>query len=1096
MEKLKCIALTAALATAGAAMAADSSPLWLRNAAISPDGNTVAFTYKGDIFTVSANGGKARQLTTSPYYDSTPVWSPDGSRIVFTSNRRGSDDIYIIPAEGGTARRLTTSDRNELPLAFLPDGRLLFSTAFMPDRTSAQAPFGAQAYVIDVDTEEARPELYLSVPMLAASTRQDGTILYQDKKGYENIWRKHERSSATGDIWSILPDGTFKQLTTFNGHDINPVWGSGDEFFYLTEQGNNTLNIFKGNSAGDLSPVALTQYTDYPVRSLSASNDGRLAYSYAGELYTLTPGGQPKKINVEIVTDDYDADLVKNFRNSGATTLAPNKKGDEVAFVIRGDVYATSVKYPTTVRITNTPGQERVVDVAPDGRSVVYDSERDGLWQLFISKIKNKDEKQLAYATEFVEEPLYSCSTSAQQPAFSPDGKKVAFLEDRTILRVIDIDTKKVTTALDGKYNYSYTDGDVEFTWSPDSKWLLASYIGDGGWNNTDIALVAADGSKVVDLTESGYSDAKPQWALDGRAFTYYTGRYGMKSHGSWGNQYDVMLMALDADAWDEFNMTEEEAALKEQEEKDRKEKEKKDSDSKDSKKGKKSSKKDKKDSKKTDKAGDEKKDLNFDLENRRYRMARLTPGSGNLGDSYLSKKGDKFYYVAGSSENGANLYCRDLRKGDTKVLAKGVNGGFVADEKGENLFLIGRGGMKKVSLSDGKVTPIEFEAPYNRHPSQERSYIYEHMLHQVKNKFYDANLHGLDWDSIGSQYRKFLPYINNNRDFAILMSEVLGVFYASHTGASTSSDAPISYLSTAVLGAYYDPAYKGDGLKVSEVLRRGPLDTKKANVKAGDVILEIDGQPIKAGRDYFPLLEGKSGKKVRLTVKDASGATRNVTVKPISAGAQSGLLYQRWVEHNEHLVDSLSGGRLAYVHVRGMDSPSFRTVYDRLLGHYRNAEAAIVDTRYNGGGWLHNDLAILLSGKEYVRFTPRGRYIGSEPFSQWTKPSVMLVNESNYSDAHGTPFVYQTLGIGDVVGAPVPGTMTAVWWESQIDPSLVFGIPQVTSQDMNGQVLENHQLNPDVLIYNNPQDVIAGQDAQIEGAVKHLLKKLDENKK
>ena len=173
--------------------------------------------------------------------------------------------------------------------------------------------------------------------------------------------------------------------------------------------------------------------------------------------------------------------------------------------------------------------------------------------------------------------------------------------------------------------------------------------------------------------------------------------------------------------------------------------------------------------------------------------MARLTPGSGNLGDSYLSKKGDKFYYVAGSSENGANLYCRDLRKGDTKVLAKGVNGGFVADEKGENLFLIGRGGMKKVSLSDGKVTPIEFEAPYNRHPSQERSYIYEHMLHQVKNKFYDANLHGLDWDSIGSQYRKFLPYINNNRDFAILMSEVLGELNASHTGASTSSDAPIS---------------------------------------------------------------------------------------------------------------------------------------------------------------------------------------------------------------------------------------------------------------------------------------------------------------
>ena len=190
-------------------------------------------------------------------------------------------------------------------------------------------------------------------------------------------------------------------------------------------------------------------------------------------------------------------------------------------------------------------------------------------------------------------------------------------------------------------------------------------------------------------------------------------------------------------------------------------------------------------------------------------------------------------------------------------------------------------------------------------------------------------------------------------------------------------------------------------------------------------------------------------------------------------------------------MVDSLSGGRIAYVHIEGMDNPSFRTVYDKLLGKYRNREAVVVDTRYNGGGWLHNDVALLLSGKEYVRFTPRGRYIGSEPFSQWTKPSAMLVNESNYSDAHGTPFVYQTLGIGDIVGAPVPGTMTAVWWETQIDPSIIFGIPQVTSQNMKGEVLENKQLNPDIVVYNAPADILEGHDAQIEAAVKSLMKKI-----
>lgn len=180
----------------------------------------------------------------------------------------------------------------------------------------------------------------------------------------------------------------------------------------------------------------------------------------------------------------------------------------------------------------------------------------------------------------------------------------------------------------------------------------------------------------------------------------------------------------------------------------------------------------------------------------------------------------------------------------------------------------------------------------------------------------------------------------------------------------------------------------------------------------------------------------------------------------------------------------------MAYVHVEGMDTPSFNEVYDRLLGKYRNCDAVVVDTRWNGGGWLHNDIALLLSGKEYVRFTPRGQYIGSEPFSQWTKPSVMLVNESNYSDANGTPFTYKTLGIGKLVGAPVPGTMTAVWWETQIDPTIYFGIPQVTCSSLDGTPLENHQLNPDITVYNDPADELSGHDSQLEQAVRALMAK------
>lgn len=1072
----------AAAVTASLTVLAES-PLWLRNAALSPDGKTLAFTYKGDIWSVPVTGGQARQLTTNPSYDTAPMWSPDGKSLVFVSDRAtGSPDIFVIPAGGGTATRLTTDSGAEFPLTWLSDSTLLIRAAGEGSATALLHPSAVNSplYTININRPDLRPRFYAHVAMQAADADAAGRVLYQDRKGFENQFRKHERSSATHDIW--LKDGNkYTKLTDFNGNNDSPLWVDANSYVYLSEK-DGTLNIWLRSLDGK-TDRQLTDYRDFPVRSLTRADNGLLAYSWNGELYTLQPGGRPQKVEVTLVADDYDRDLQKRIMRSGATSMTPSPDGKEVAFVLRGDVYVTSVEYKTTKRITNTPGQERVVDYAPDGRTLVYDSERDGQWGLYQTKIKNAAEKSFAYATELVEEPLYVAADGkpAQQPAYSPDGKKVGFLRDRVEVCVIDPATKAVTTALDGKYNYSYSDGDVTFAWSPDSKWFLTSYIGIGGWNNTDIALVKADGSQVVDLTESGYSDGNPRWAMGGRAVTYQTGRYGMRSHGSWGETTDVVVMMLDGDAWDEIRRTEEDAALAKEQEKEKKDAESGDKDKKD--------KKSKKDKKKDAKADEKKvKDLEFDLDNRHFRTARLTNMSGYTGDYYLSEDGSTLYYTTMNADGSSNLMSRNLRKGDVKVLVPGLRGGFEPDAKGENLFVISGSGLCKVSLPDGKKTDIEFEAPYDRHPSLEREYIYDHMVSQVADKFHDVNMHGADWKKVGKDYRRFLPYIDNGQDFAILMSEALGELNASHTGSGYTGGG--ASMSTGRLGAFFDPGYEGEGLRITEVIARGPLSAKKYNVKPGDIILAIDGETIAPGADYNRLLEGKVRRNVRLTMRRADGKTDDITVKP--AGSLSSQLYERWVERNEKYVDSISGGRIAYVHIQGMNSPSFREVYSKLLGKYRNREAVVVDTRWNGGGWLHNDVALLLNGKEYVRYTPRGKYVGSDPFSQWTKPSAMLVNESNYSDAHGTPYVYQTLKIGDVVGAPVPGTMTAVWWETQIDPDIYFGIPQVTSLDRNGEPLENKQLNPDIEVYNNPADVQAGRDVQLETAVRSLMDKLD----
>lgn len=1067
-----------------AAMASPvENPLWLRNSAISPDGSKIAFTYKGNIYTVPSTGGAAKQIT-SKAFNSYPVWSPDGMSLAFASDREGSLDIFIVDAEGGTPQRLTTHSGNEVPKAFLDNGHILFSSRTMPSAQSANGNFLGVTSVVSTKPG-SRPRLFMSAPANAFSVNGN-KVLYQDKKGYEDVLRKHERSSGTADIWLMTlgsdadpATANYKKLTDFYGHDMSPVWNlaSDGEYFYISEE-DGTLNVYSAN-INNKDKKQLTRFTTNPVRSLTASADGKkLAFSQDGKLYTLVPGQEPKEVKVTVNGDLYQPEPVRSVNHRGASHISVSPDGNEVAFVMHGNVYVTSKDYATTKQITSTPEQERVVSFSPDGRTLVYDSERDGIWQLFTATIKNPDEEGFTYATEIMEEPLYKSTLPAFQPQFSPDGKKVAFLEDRTELKVIDMDTKKVNTALDGKYNYSYSDGDVTYTWSPDSRWFLTSYIGEGGWNNIDIALVAADGSNVVNLTNSGYSDSNPRWSLKGKAMLWENDKQGYRSHGSWGAEGDVYIMFFDGDAYDRFLMTKEDAEVADK----AKDKEKDKNTEKDSK-GKKG--KDKKDKDGDDDGKAPVEPLVFDLDNAKYRVVRLTSSSSNVGDYYIDDKGEHLYY--GSD---GDIWHRDIRKKDTKVLDKGSGwSSFEPSADGDKLFLLGGGGMIDVmSLPGGDKESVEFDAPLALNAPAERDYIFGHAWRQVKDKFYDENLHGVDWDNYREVYAKFLPHISNNYDFAEMLSELLGELNASHTGSRYY--APGSAIATPELGAFFDEKWDGDGLKIAEVVKMGPLAAKEANVKPGEIITAINGSKIEAGKDYYPLIDGKAGQKVRLTVKGTDGKERDIYIKPVNSLGQQ--LYRRWVEHNRHIVDSVSGGRIGYVHVAGMNSPSFRTAYEEMLGLHRNADAIIVDTRYNTGGWLHNDLAVLMAGKEYARFTPRGRYIGSEPFSQWHKPSVMLVNEANYSDGHGGPFVYQTLGLGEVVGAPIPGTMTAVWWENQIDPSIIFGIPQVTNATVDGVALENHELTPDIIIYNEPGEAQRGYDAQLVGATKHLLEKLE----
>ena len=1057
------------------------TPLWLRDVQVSPDGSTIAFGYKGDIYTVSTQGGTARQLTTQSSFEGNPIWSPDGKQIAFASDRDGNFDIYIMSAQGGSAKKLTKNSVSELPSAFTPDGKFVVFAANIQDPAqSAFFPSGAMTELYKVPVTGGRTQQIIATPAEAVCYMPDGkSFLYQDRKGVEDEWRKHHTSSVTRDIWLYDgKSGKHTNLTNIGGEDRDPSLApDGKTVYFLSERKGGSMNVYSMdvNSPTNVQPV--TSFKTHPVRFLSVANNGLLCYAYDGEIYTQTQGGKPKKVAIDITRDD--SEQVADLQVSGARSATVSPDGKQIAFIYRGEVFVTSTDYATTKQITSTPAAEQGLSFAPDNRSLAYSTERNGNWELVIATIERKEDPNFANATLIKEEILLpSDKIERSYPQYSPDGKELAFIQDRRKLMVVNLATKKVRQITDGTLWHS-TGGSFEYQWSPDGKWFTLCFIGNKHDPYSDIGIVSAQGGKITNLTNSGYTSASPVWTMDGNAILFTSERYGMRNHASWGSMEDVFLCFVNQDAYDKYRLSKEDYELLKEVEKEQE----------------KLKKGDKKDAKKEDAKKDEKKDekaskdIVMELDGIQDRIVRLTPNSSSLGSAIIDKKGENLYYTA-SFEKGMDLWKLDLRKKDVKLANKGVGyASFEMSKDGKTIFLLG-GRMQKMDAASGKLTPITYSANLEMDLVAEREAMFDHVYQQQKKRFYNVNMHGVDWDVMTAAYRKFLPHINNNYDYAELLSEWLGELNVSHTGGRYRPMA--SGYATANLGLLYDWNHTGKGLKVDEVVEDSPFDNSRSKMVAGVIIEKIDGVEIDADTDYNTLLNDKARKKTLVSLYNPQTKERwEEVVLPISNGTFNSLLYNRWVKNRAADVEKWSNGRLGYVHIQSMGDPSFRGVYSDILGKYNHCDGIVIDTRFNGGGRLHEDVEILFSGKKYLTQVVRGQESCDMPSRRWNKASIMIQCESNYSNAHGTPWVYKYKQMGKLVGAPVPGTMTTVSWENMQDPSLTFGIPVVGYRKADGTYLENDQLEPDVHVLNDPATIVKGEDTQLKVAVETLMKDL-----
>ncbi|CCY36412.1 uncharacterized protein BN796_00528 [Alistipes sp. CAG:831] len=1098
MKKIFYLMLTAALAlTAQSAVSelhaaktgSTDTPLWMRYPNISPDGTKIAFSYQGDIYYVPAAGGEAVRLTFTEDYEYQPVWSPDSRTVAFASDRFGGMDIFTVGIEGGKAVRLTTHSGTEAPLAFSPDGKYIYFSAAIQDPASSALWSGSWlTELYRVPVTGGRPEQIAANPICSVSFDTDGkSFLYYDRTGSENIWRKHHTSSVARNIFYYnAADGTHTQITVNPGEDRDPIFTAPGQMVFLSERDGGSFNVYSAAVDDAENATALTHFTKHPVRFLSRADNGTLCFGYHGEIYTLTPGSEPAKVNISILNDNINR--TSDLRLASVDEIAISDDGEEIALISRGEVFATTGEYGSTKQITRTAAAEEGLTVSPDGKTIVYASERTGRWNLYKATLAREDDMHFAYATLINEEPLLKEGNAERSwPSFSPDGKELAFIEDRHILKVLNLESGKVRQITDGTQNY----GEFEYDWSPDGKWFTLTFTTNRHYPYDDIGIVSASGDmKIHNITNSGYIDGSPQWVMDGNAVIFVSDRLGMRSHASWGSQNDVYIAFMNRQAWEEFNMSEEEYALykekKEAAEKSAKEAE--EAAAAKSSKGR----KDKQESP-ADKDETASKDILVELDGLEDRVVRLTPMSSRLGAAAMTSDGETLYFLS-AFERGYDLWELEPRSGSISLLKKGISAGSLAWGKDEKtLYILGRR-PQVMTMSNKQVKPIDFNMEMELDRAAERAYMFDHVFKQEERKFYTDTYHGVDLPQLQKEYEPFLAHINNNYDFTEMISEILGELNVSHTGGRYGG-IPADKV-TPALGLLFDMHYDGDGLRIDEVLENGPFDILNSKVHTGTILEKIDGESIKAGEDWFPLINGKQGEYTLFSFYDpATGDRWEETARPISNGLQNELLYQRWIKSRAALVDSLSGGRLGYVHIRSMADGSYRDVYADVLGKYNLRDGIVIDIRYNGGGRLHEDVEILFSGEKYLEQVIQGTIVCDMPSRRYNKHSIMVVCEACYSNAHGTPWVYQHQGLGSIVGMPVPGTMTSVNWETMQDPALVFGIPVVGYRTKEGTYLENSQLEPDYLVRNKAEEVVNGRDEQIEVAVRELLKQIDADK-
>jgi len=1066
------VAIFIILVIATTVMGADA-PL-PRHPAPSPDASQIAFSWQGDLWLVPAKGGDARRITAHPADERHPVWSRDGRFIAFSSYRHGNADIFVMPADGSSApTRLTFASVTDVPHGFTPDSAAVLFTSnramgirWMPQLWTVPIAGGTPTMLREAFAEQA---VY----------SPDGVALAM-VRGATKWTRRGYRGSASRDLWLNSGDENYHRLTDFDGDDDNPSWLDSETIGFLSSR-NGRKNVFKLDiPSGEA--VALTDHQGSAVRFPKASADGSIiAYEFEDGIWTVSPaGGAPARLTIHVPADEVVNAIERRTERNGATDLTVSPDGKLAAFVIHGDLFVTDVvpeedqeiAKPPTVRLTTTPEREQEPRWSPDGNTLVFVSARNGNYDLF-SITRTDEDVAWTDSFEFTTTPIATTSENEQNPHFSPDGERIAFVRGNGELVVVTAMGADEIVLNDHFYPPT-------FNWSPDGRWI--AYASEDQHANSEIFIVHTSGGEPYNVSRHPDFDENPVWSPDGKRLVW-----GSHRHDSSFDVWAVWLTEADHQrtaaewlkVWRGDDETEDESD----------------------------------DSSDESNEADEENEADapelpataIDFDRLWQRSVKLTTLNGDEYPVVVGPDGKRIFLI-GEAENETDLFSirfdgeelERLTEGDTSP----ENVQLIDDET--LFFLDGGGAINRIGMDGSDGDPVPFNARYEVDRRVERGVIFDEVWAALNDNFYDPGFHGADWPTIHDNYRPWAVEASCETDFSEVVNLMLGELNASHMGyyatgrgSSTEGD------QTGWIGTVFDPTAGGPGLLVSEVLPDSPAANAEVGIAPGERLLSVNGIEVESDTNIYDLFVDTIGERVPTTVRASNGSTRSVILRPIAYRSHRQLRYEEWVRQRRGIVEELSEGRLGYLHIQGMSAPSFEVFERDLFAAADGKEGLIIDVRSNGGGWTTDYLMAVLTVQRHAFTIPRDgdpsvkSYPTAErlPVGAFTRPAATLCNEDSYSNAEIFSWAFQTLGRGPLIGSPTFGAVISTGGMRLINGGLVRLPGRGWYVAGSGINMEKQGAQPDVVVWQPPaEDSSATVDTQLETAVRVRLDGIEED--